>query len=107
MIGTDNVDPLSHLGQYGLVGAILCALFAVIIIPLMRAMLSQNNRLLDQYKETSGQNATALDLLKRSVDSQVQAVQTFQRIEAEHRETRELLQQRLDRQEELLRKMAP
>lgn len=106
MLENPPTDPFSSLSQFGVVGAIVAALFVAIITPLIRAMLAQNNKLLDQGAASVEQGRAALELLRRSVDSQTAVVASYQRLELEHRETREVLVDRLDRQEEVLRKIA-
>ena len=100
-----QADTISHFAQFGIVGAILAALFGLVIVPLIRALLAQNNRLLDQYQKASDQNETVIELLRKSVESQIQAVHSFQHNENQHQEIREMISQGFDRQEEMIRKI--
>lgn len=77
IMGDPAADPMSSLTQYGVVGAVFGVVFATIVLPIVRAMIQQN--------------AQSLDLLKRAVDTNTEAVASFRTLAAETENVTEAL----------------
>lgn len=95
------IDALADhgLAQYGILGAVFAAVFAGMTIPMLRALISQN--------------AQAIELLRKAVETNTAAVATFTRLEVDFREGRaeartlaDAMENRLAEQSALLQRLA-
>ena len=77
----ENATADASLAQYGIVGGVVAIVLGSITVPLLRAMIAQNAQALKT-------NSDAVAALRLSVDANTKAVESFSRVELEHRESR-------------------
>ena len=94
----------ASLAQYGIVGGVVAIVLGSITVPMLRALIAQNATALKT-------NTDAVALLRVSVEANTRAIETFGRVELEHREGRTenraafaALSSRLDDIEDTVRK---